>query len=117
MGMIHGETVYLIERIQVGVDEFGAPFWIEQPTAVEDVLIMPSTMAAATAVTDSTGLHSRKAQFMICIPRNDPHDWPDHKVEFWGKKWHVFSSAEQWIDSMAPLKWNKRYQVEAYEQG
>lgn len=117
MSMIRGEVVCLIDRVLIGEDDFGAPLYQETRVDVPNVLIMPSTMAAATAVVDSTGLHSRKAQAMICIPRDDDHEWADRTVEFWGKTWHVFSPAEEWMDGMVPLQWNRRYQVEAYEQG
>jgi hypothetical protein len=43
------------------------------------------------------------------------HEWEDRKVTFFGKDWKVFGIPQEGIESMVPLKWNKKVTVERYE--
>ena len=43
------------------------------------------------------------------------HEWEDRKVTFFGKDWRVFGIPSEGIESMIPLKWNKKVTVERYE--
>lgn len=110
--MIKGITVTLHERAQSGIDALGKTIYTETPTAVENVLVSPAT---AEEVTDSVSLYGRKAVYTLCIPKGDSHDWTGCRVTIKGTDYRVIGAAEEWIDYMLPLRWNKKVKVERYE--
>lgn len=112
MGMIKGVTVKLYQQTQTGVDAFNAPVYEESIVDVDNVLISP---VLADDVINSMTLYGKKAVYELSIPKGDSHVWEGCFVEFFGKKFRVFGAEKEYIESMVPLEWNKKVQVERYE--
>lgn len=109
--LIQGITVLLYEPTQTGTDSFNHPVYTEQPVAVEDVLVCP---VIADDLVSETQLHGKKAEYELCIPKGDSHDWQDKRVEFFGQMWRTFGFPLQWIEENVPLDWNMKIKVERY---
>ena len=105
-------TVKLYERQNISVDEFGAETYEEVPVDVRDVLVARPTAEDASTQLNLTG---KKAIYTLAIPKGDTHTWENRTVEFFGRKWHVFTIPIQGIEENIPLRWNKKVMVEAYE--
>ena len=109
--MINGITVTLINKVQIGTDQFNNPIYELTEIPVDNVLVAPSS---SDDIIDSTNLYGRKAIYTIAIPKGDTHKWENQIVEFFGEKWHVFSMPLMGIEEMIPLSWNAKYYVERY---
>lgn len=109
--MIKGITVTLIDKVQVETDEFDRPVYQDIPTEVENVLISPSSSDERLDTLNLTGKHS---VYTLAIPKGDTHVWQDRKVQFFGETWNVIGFQTEGIDSLIPLEWNKKVQVERY---
>lgn len=109
--MIKGITVTLYERTQTGTDAFNAPTYTETPVAVKNVLVSPVT---DEDVTDALNLYGKRAEYELCLPKGDAHDWKDCRVDFLGQSYRVFGKGKQWIEENVPGPWNKKVLVEAY---
>lgn len=109
---IKGITVKLFETTQTGVDAFKAPVYFEIPVEVGNVLVCP---VSTTDVVSDLQLYGKRAEYELCIPKGDTHDWQDKCVEFFGQKWRTFGFPQQWIEENVPLDWNLRVKVERYE--
>lgn len=111
MAAIRGIPVILYDRVQTGTDDFHAPVYSETPVTVENVLVCP--VSTQDIITDFQ-LYGKRAEYELCIPKEDTHTWEDRVVEFFGQKWHTFGIPQQWQESQLPLAWNKRVKVERY---
>lgn len=111
MAAIRGIPVILYDRVQAGTDDFHAPVYSETPVTVENVLVCP--VSTQDIITDLQ-LYGKRAEYELCIPKEDSHTWEDRVVEFFGQKWHTFGIPQQWQESQLPLAWNKRVKVERY---
>lgn len=111
MGLIKGATVRLYEPTQTGIDPFKQPIIEETPVDVDNVLICP---AGTDDLVGENQLHGKRAEYELCIPKGDTHDWQDKRVEFFGQMWRTFGFPQQWIDDNVPLAWNRRVKVERY---
>lgn len=111
--MIKGITVNLINLIQTGTDEFNKPIYEEQSVQVDNVLVSPSS---SDDVIDQLNLTGKKAIYTLAIPKGDTHTWQDQYVEFFGRRWHVFTIPTRGIEENIPLSWNTKVMVERYEQ-
>lgn len=113
VGHIRGITITLYDRVQTGTDAFNAPIYIENPVAVDNVLVAP---ISSTEVLETYDLTGRKAVYQLGIPKGDAHDWSaGKKVSFFGKNWRIIAIPTQGIDELIPLDWNMKVQVERYE--
>ena len=111
--MIKGITVKLIPQVEVGEDSFGTAVYKDgDPVEVDNVLVGPVTTAENLEITN---LYGKTAQYQIAIPKGDTHVWKDQVVEFFGKRWKVFSLPQEGIDDLIPLGWNAKYSVERFE--
>lgn len=111
--MIKGITVKLIPQVEVGEDSFGTAVYKDgDPVEVDNVLVGPVTTAENLEITN---LYGKTAEYQIAIPKGDTHVWKDQVVEFFGKRWKVFSLPQEGIDDMIPLGWNAKYSVERFE--
>lgn len=108
---IKGITVTLIDKVQVETDEFDRPVYQYIPIDVENVLISPTNSDERLDTLNLTGKH---AVYTLAIPKGDTHVWKDRKVQFFGETWNVIGFPTEGIDSMIPLEWNKKVQVERY---
>lgn len=111
MAAIRGIPVILYDRVQSGTDDFHAPVYSETTVMVENVLVCP--VSTQDIITDFQ-LYGKRAEYELCIPKEDSHTWEDRVVEFFGQKWHTFGIPQQWQESQLPLAWNKRVKVERY---
>lgn len=112
MAWISGIPVILYERVKTGEDEAHEPIYTETPVTVENVLVTP---VDASAVVTELQLKGRHLAYELCIPKGDTHAWENCTVEFFGKKFRVYGSVQQYIDALVPLDWNKKVRVERFE--
>lgn len=110
--MIKAITVQLYNVQEVGRDEFGVPVLLPDPEDVPDVLVYPSSNDAI--VTDLQ-LYGKKSVYQLCIPKGDTHIWEDRLVGFFDQIFRTFGPCAEYINSNAPLRWNKQIRVERYE--
>lgn len=110
-----GITITLWDRTQTDVDELNNPVYTETSVSVDNVLVAPVN---STEVLDTYNLTGRKAVYQLAIPKGDTNDWTaGKKVSFFGEDWRIIEIAEEGIESLIPLQWNKKVKVERYEQG
>lgn len=112
--LIRGVTIRLLERTRTGVDWANAPVYEEAAVDVENVLVKPAT---ADDVTDTLNLHGKKAEYVLCIPKGDTHDWTDKEVvlpEPFEGKYRTIGYPTAYIEEDTPLSWNKEVRVERY---
>lgn len=115
-GRIHGITVTLFEKTQVGVDEFNRPVYNESPVEVENVLVGSPESDETISVANRLNLTGKKIAYVLAIPKGDEHDWMDRKVSFFGEIFRTVGTPAQGIEDMIPLEWNRKVKVERYEQ-
>lgn len=110
-----GITITLWDRTQTDVDELNNPVYTETSVSVDNVLVAPVN---STEVLDTYNLTGRKAVYQLAIPKGDTNEWTaGKKVSFFGEDWRIIEIAEEGIESLIPLQWNKKVKVERYEQG
>ena len=106
-----GVTVYLHVKTESGVDEFGAPIYINEVVPVDNVLIgEPSSDQAIQEL----NLYGKRLAYVLAIPKGDEHVWTDTEVEFFGETFRTYGEPTQGIDALIPLSWNKKVRVERY---
>lgn len=112
---MNGITVVLYDRTQVGVDALNHPIYTETPVNVDNVLVAPMNSTEALETYNLTG---RRAVYQMAIPKGDTHEWTaGKKVRFFGADWRIIAIPTEGIENLIPLSWNKKVQVETYEQG
>ena len=112
---MRGITVTLYERTQTGVDALNHPIYTETAESIDNVLVAP---AGSVEALESTNLSGRKGEYQLAIPKGDTHEWTaGKKVGFFGAYWRIIEIPEEGIEQLIPLSWNKKVQVERYEQG
>lgn len=109
---LKGIKVTLVNKKQIGLDGFNAPIYEEEMINVDDVLIYPSS---SNDVIESMDLYGKKAVYTLALPKNDNHEWEDQDVIFFGQRFHVFTPVTKGIESLIPLRWNAKIQVEKYD--
>lgn len=112
---IRGITITLYDVTQTGTDPLNKPTYTETPVAVDDVLVAPVN---STEQLETFNLTGRKAIYQMAIPKGDSHEWTaGKKVRFFDANWRIIGIPTEGIDELIPLDWNKKVQVERYEQG
>ena len=112
---MRGITVTLYERTQTGVDALNHPIYTETAETIDNVLVAPS---GSTEILDTTNLEGRRGDYLMAIPKGDTHEWnAGCKVSFFNADWRIIGIPTEGIEEMIPLSWNKKVQVERYEQG
>lgn len=112
MAGLHGITVTLYEKINVGVDEFNMNIYEPKPVQIEDVLVAP---ASSDDVISTTNLYGKKVVYTLGIPKGNTNNWQDSTVEFFGQKFRTFGIPQEGIEDLIPLRWNKKVYCERYE--
>lgn len=107
--MIQGIIVKLINQVQTGTDEFNRPIYTEVEKYVNDVLVSPTSQED---IINELNLTGKKAIYTLGIPKGDNNQWEDSYVEFFGKRFHVFTPLVKGIDDLVPLRWNGKVMVE-----
>lgn len=108
---LKGIPIILYEKEQSGVDAFNAPIYTEAPVTVKNVLICPMN---TTDVVDALQLYGKKAEYELCIPKENRNVWEDRTVEFYGHKWRTFGIMLEWHAELTPGDWNRKIKVERY---
>lgn len=112
---IRGIMITLYDLTQTGKDALNKPIYEEVPVSIDNVLVAP---VSSTEQLETYSLTGRKAVYQLAIPKGDTHDWKaGKKVSFFGKDWTIIGIPTEGIEDMIPLSWNKKVQVERYEQG
>jgi len=115
MARIRGITITLYDLTQTGTDPLNKPIYAETPVQIGNVLVAP---VESTEQLETFSLTGRRAIYQLGIPKGDTHDWTAGKrVSFFGADWRIIGIPTEGIESMIPLDWNKKVQVERYEQG
>ena len=109
--LIKGIKVTLHTKVKDGEDGFKAHVWKSVPVEVENVLVTP---VASGEVISDLQLHGKKAEYELCIPKGDTHNWEDCEVEFFGARWRTFGFCQQLIEELVPLDWNRKIKVARY---
>ena len=113
MSKLKGITVTLYDQKQTGVDGFNHPVCSDFAVEVGNVLVAPMT---SEELLDTFNLTGRKAVYQLAIPKGDSHDWSEgKKVRFFDEDWRIIAIPTEGIESLIPLGWNKKVQVERYE--
>lgn len=112
MALIKGITIKLINLVEVGKDGFNQPLYSEVETLVNNVLVAPTS---TDDVVNELNLSGKKAVYTLAIPKGDTNTWEGAYVEFFDKRFHVFTIPTQGIEALIPLGWNKKVMVEVYE--
>lgn len=110
--MIKGETVSLIEIMEVGTDDFGVPVYAETITSVDNVLLGTPSFEAALA---DMQLHGKRLAYTLGIPKGDTHDWKDKDVYIRGEKFRTYGFPLTQTAENVPGPWNTQVKVERYE--
>ena len=110
--MLKGIDITLYSKTQTGEDRFHDPIYEETPVTVHNVLVGEPS---AEEITTELQLTGRRLAYTLAIPKGDTHDWTDAKVEFFGQTFRTCGGVVQGIESMIPLRWNKKVQVERFE--
>lgn len=112
---IRGITITLYDVTQTGTDPLNKPIYEEVPIEVDNILVAPVN---STEQLETFNLTGRKAVYQMAIPKGDTHEWTaGKKVGFFGADWRIIGIPTEGIDELIPLDWNKKVQVERYEQG
>ena len=112
---IRGITITLYDVAQTGTDPLNKPIYNEVPVVVDNVLVAPVN---STEQLETFNLTGRKAIYQMAIPKGDSHEWTaGKKVRFFDANWRIIGIPTEGIDELIPLDWNKKVQVERYEQG
>ena len=115
MARLKGITITLYDLAQTGTDPLNKPIYAETPVQIGNVLVAP---IESTEQLETYTLTGRRAVYQLGIPKGDTHNWTAGKrVSFFGADWRIIGIPTEGIESMIPLDWNKKVQVERYEQG
>lgn len=110
--MLKGIPIVYYNKEKTGADAFNRDIFTESAEIIQNVLVAP---ASTGDLNSSTNVSETILQYYICIPKGDTHNWRNVEVEFFGKRWRTIGDAEEWIESMVPLSWNKRVKVAVNE--
>lgn len=111
MTKLKGITVTLINKEQVGKDDFGATIYEDKHILVNNVLIAPTS---TDDVINQLNLTGKKVSYTLGIPKEDNNNWIEQEVLFFGRRWKTVGVPLEGINSMMPLSWNKKVMVEYY---
>lgn len=111
VNLLQGIPVTLYERQKTGTDAWNAPVYTEVPVTVNNVLVTP---ADPDDVVSDLQLYGKRAEYTLCLPKDDAHVWENRTVEFFGRRWRVFGFPAEYIGQNLPLGWNRKVRVERY---
>lgn len=110
--MIHGMTITLWTKTQVGVDGFNNPVYTWASEDVDDVLV---AQPDPNERTDELDLNGKSIAYVLGIPKGDEHDWKDQIVEFFGERFMTIGIPVMGIEENIPLRWHKKVKCVRYE--
>jgi len=109
--MLHGITVQLEQKTEIGRDDFNRPVYSTGYIDVENVLV---GRPDASEIVDTLNLTGKKIEYILGIPKGDTHDWTDRKVRFWGQEFRTVGFPETGIQDLIPMDWGMNVKVERY---
>lgn len=74
--------------------------------------IVENVLVGEPAVSESAVGNSKIMTYTLAIPKGDPHDWTNKKVEFFGRKFHTIGKEIQGIEENIPLCWHRKITAE-----
>lgn len=110
--MIHGTTVILYNKREIGKDGFNRPVYDWKAETVDDILIGQPSDDERKSELD---LNGRRIEYVLGIPKGDSHEWENCIVEFFGHKFQTFGIPVEGIEANIPLRWHKKVKCERYE--
>ena len=111
---MRGITIQLVVKTQDGTDALNRPKFVDSIVEVDDVLVgEPST----EDIQNTISLYGRQAKYTLAIPKGDTNVWTDTEVylpaPFEGK-YRTMGYPTAGIESLIPLRWNKKVLIEKY---
>lgn len=109
--MIKGESVILIEKVQVDKDAFNKPVYEENEVVVDNVIIGSPSFDASISEYNITG---KRLAYILGIPKGDTHNWQDAKVFIRGEEYRTYGYPLTQTEANVPGRWNTQVKVEKY---
>lgn len=109
--MLHGITIQLEQRTEVGQDDFNRPTYTTTYVDVENVLV---GRPDAQEITDTLNLTGKRIEYILGIPKGDTHEWLDKKIRFFGQEFKAIGYPETGIQDLIPMDWGSNLKVERY---
>lgn len=109
--MIKGETVYLLEKREVGRDSMNSPVYEFEQVKVENVLIGNPTF---DQIIQEQSLYGKRLAFVLGIPKGDTHTWKDAYILIRGIKFRSYGFPMTQTAENVPGPWNTQVKVELY---
>ena len=113
MTYLKGIPVILVDKVEIGNDDFGHPIHRDVEIEVQNVLVAPTS---SEDVINQMNLTGKKAEYTLGIPKGDTNKWENREVKFFGRKWRTIGIPQEGIESMIPLSWHRKVMVEVYER-
>ncbi|MBQ0113618.1 MAG: hypothetical protein KBT03_10845 [Bacteroidales bacterium] len=110
--MIKGETIILKERVETGIDDFGAVTYETTDVEIKDVVIGSPSFDQSVTEMQLTG---KRLAYVLGIPKGDTHNWKDTEVVIRGERFKTYGFPLTQTESNVPGKWNTQVKVERYE--
>ena len=110
--MIKGETVILLEKIEVGYDEFNNPIYDSNEVEVKNVIVGTPSFDQRVAELNIDG---KRIAYILGIPKGDTHNWKDANVFIRGQLFKTYGFPLTQTEENVPGPWNTQVKVEAYE--
>lgn len=112
MGALHGITVQLYNRIQVGNDALNNPIVTYTAEDVDGVLVgQPTT----SEIVESNDFYGKRLDLMLGIPKGDTHNWTNVLVGINGNYYITFGYPMTGIQDLIPLAWGQNVRAMRYE--
>lgn len=112
---INGITITLVDKVDSGqTDDLNRTIYIDRQISVHDVLVAPSS---GPEIIDAINLYGKKAVYTLGIPKGDTNVWEDREVILpppFAGKYRTIGFSTAGIDTMIPLRWNRKVMVERY---
>lgn len=108
---IHGIEITLIDKVEVGKDDFNNPIYEDKEIKVQDVIV---AQPVSDDVVNDLSLYGKRTEYILGIPKGDTHEWEDREVIIFGKRYKTFGHTIEGIEDLVPLRWHKKIRVERY---
>lgn len=106
---IHGIEITLIDKVEIGKDDFNNPVYEDKEIKVQDVIV---GRPESEDVVNALSLYGKRTEYILGIPKGDTHEWEDREVIILGKRYRTFGCIIEGIEDLVPLRWHKKIRVE-----
>ena len=107
--IIHGIEITLIDKVEVGKDDFNSPVYEDKEIKVQDVIV---AQPVSDDVVNALSLYGKRTEYILGIPKGDAHEWEDREVIIFGKRYRTFEHIIEGVEDLVPLRWHKKIRVE-----